>query len=525
MSDATELNGLEFLGKCYDLLSLDPLNLGGLAKTVNAIDVARAGGGSYEQGSYVVPNGVSLQSPFNTEAKTFRSLVQNSYDFQNEFSSTLELNAGIEGCFEFSTSNSFKEITQASQSRKQVSTYAIVYVQNHVVALDLDGPDEKRISTAFAHAVKGLPGGMGAQAEQRAYSEFIRKFGTHFTRRVSLGGMAYSRVSGLTTKVLASREREDEFTAKAKLEMDIFKSGASLSETRKQLQKSDEENEIERGIVVFRGGIGSMHEIADEWFSGLQERPAPIPAGTELARLSELLTADFFPNDPAIAGKRRSLDEAVDQYIISSGGALDGTIRYGDKVVLYNAPYERGKPLDYQLKLNNTNPNGSAVYMAKVDRSTPNPVATMTVVDPQGRWGAAGQQPHEVMAARETQIGLRVEGGNGSGQRYLSTKPFDSAAQTAIAAFSPNPNDPQCLWSLCVAGEVAGNGTRIARPLVSGDWVSITREDAPARAFLTLNGQPVTPGEQPGLRAVMTGNPWFDHSDGNARRFVIQKVK
>lgn len=521
----SELNGLEFLGKCYDLLTLDPLNLGGSAKTSNAVDTARGGGDTYEQGPYTVPAGLSLHSPFNTEAKTFKSLVQNSYDFQNEFSSTLEMNAGVEGFFEFSNSNSFKEITQASQSRKQVSTYAIVYVQNHVVALDLHSPGKLPLDAAFAGAVTGLPAGGETPAEQRAYAEFIKRFGTHFTRRLSLGGMAYSRVSGLTTKVLASREREDEFKTSAKLEMDIFKSGVGLTEARKQLQKSDEENEVERGVVVFRGGIGSMHEIADDWFNGLQDRPAPIPMGTELARVSELLIAACFPADPAIARKRQSLDQAIDHYIVSSGGALDGTIRYGDKVVLYTAPFERGAPLGYQLKLNTTNPNGSPLYMADMAKSTPNPVATMTIVDPQGRWGAAGQQPHEVMAAKDAQVNFRVEGGNGSGPRYLSNQTFDRAVTWAKASFSPNPNDANSLWSLCVAGDIASNGTRIARPLVSGDWISITREDARAQAFLALSGDPNFAGEQAALRAVLSTNPWFDRSTANSRKFVIQKVK
>jgi len=268
-----------------------------------------------------------------------------------------------------------------------------------------------------------------------------------------------------------------------------------------------------------------MHEIADEWFGGLAERPAPIPVGTELARLSILLTADCFPDDPAIAHKCRSLDQAVDEYIIRSGGTLDGTIRYGDKVVLYKAPYERGAPLGYQLKLNNSNPQGSALYMAKMERSTPNPVATMTIVDPQGRWGAAGQQPHEVIAARDTQVNFRVEGGNGAGQRFLSTQPFDNAAQPAKASFSPDPYDPRSQWSLGVVGDTAANGARIARPLVSGDWVYITREDPQARDYVTLSGDPNFPDEQPGLRGELSSNPWFDRSPSNTRRFVIQKVK
>jgi hypothetical protein len=522
-----EINGLEFVGKCYDVLAVDPLNLGGSAKTVNAIDVARDGLPTYTQGGYTMPKGASLHSPFNTEVKTCRSLIRNSFDFQKEFTSTFEASAGISGIFEFSNSSSFKEISSVSESRRRVFTYVTVYVQNHVVTLELDDPSALRLGTDFARAVAALPPERAAAAQSKSYAAFVQKFGTHFVKRVSLGGMAYSRVSGTASTVTSSKEKEDSFKANASLEIEAFKSGVSASEARKKVEKYDQENEIDRTHLVFRGGIGNAHEIANDWFGGLKERPAPISVDSELERLSTLLTSDFFPSDAAIAAKRQALDAAIDEYIIASGGMLDGVIRYGDKLAMWYgaSDHKRRAYVDLATK---------TLVFHNMSRAPTNGLvpATLTIVDLQGRWGSPGQEPHEVkVGSSETPVAIRVEtGANGQPAGYLTMMDVREVAGSRHGSIglTADPRQPAAQWSLGLTdGQRNVVEPRTSRPLASGDYVLSFRVDQPTRTFFRITAQGSTPDADYSLLASgSTYDPMFGGVDNRSGSTIqISKLK
>jgi hypothetical protein len=323
------LKDLGYLGKCYDVVTLDPLDMGGSAKETNAL---RLTVGSEDDGK--LPAGVTVNSVYNTDATASKSVLFNSYDFIKEFSSSMSVNAGLPGMFELSGSVSAKEFTQASGSRKQAFAYATIRVQNHKVAVDLDQVSPTCLDRSFAAGVGTLPAEWATKEQKAAYTKFIQKFGTHFTRKVSLGGFAYSRVSKEETQIGAKTESESEFTAKASLEVAGFESGASLANTRKEISQRDQTNKIHRESIVFRGGIGTSHEIKDDWSSGLDERPAPISLDAELQRLSVLLTAYFFEGDAAIDQKRNALDQAINDYLVSKGQLFDGRMHDGDDLSL-----------------------------------------------------------------------------------------------------------------------------------------------------------------------------------------------
>jgi hypothetical protein len=525
---AEDISGLEFVGKCYDVLAADPLNLGGSAKGTNAIDIARDGIPTYTQGGYTMPKGASLQSPFNTEVTISRSLLRNSFDFQNEFTSTLEANAGVSGFFEFSTSSSFKEISGVSESRRLVFTYVTVYVQNHVVTLELDDPAVLRLGTDFARAVAALPPRREAAAQTKAYSAFVQTFGTHFVRRVSLGGMAYSRVSSTASTIATSKEKEDSFKASASLELEAFKAGTSASEARRSVQKADQENEVDRTHLVFRGGIGNAHEIADDWFAGLGERPAPIPIGTELERLSTLLTPAFFPADAAIEAKRQALDAAIDEYIVAGGGVLEGVIRYGDRLALwYGASDHKRRAYVNPKRGMLTFHNMSA---PPADGLVP---ATLTIVDPQGRWGSPGQEPHEVkVGSSEAPVAIRVETGTAAEPAsYLTMMSEESDAfgrRYRPLGLTPDLKQPAAQWSLgLIDSQRNVIEPRTTRPLVSGDRVVAVRLDQPTRTFFRIYAQqPMPESDYPLYVRDSQYDPMFGGVENRGGSTIeIRKVK
>lgn len=532
------VKGLEYLGKCYDILSLDPLNMGGSAKGANAIDVARQGEDkTYERGGYAVPKGTTLDSPFNTEVTTIHTLIQNTFDFQNEFSIAGEASAGMTGLFEFSASSSYKEIEQVSRSRKEVFTYAIAYVQNHIVSLQLDHPQDLALGSDFAQGVGALPAEQTTADQQKAYQAFIKKFGTHFTTTVSLGGMAYSRVSSLATKVMRSKETELTFKTEAKATIEEFTGGTKLETAQKKVEKSDQENEIQRTSLVFRGGIGGTQEIASSWFEGLKERPAPIPrpGGSELQRLSVLLTPQFFPQDPSIDVKRQQLDKAVDSYLLANGGALDGTIHYGDTLNLYYPILDQIGTVraENQLYIDPATRKLYFLMPGRIPDKNHRPV-TVTIMDPKGQSTQPGEPPKEVLSAPDRYVNLQIENFgflNNSGD-------LDGARFTTPGPVAGSPEDPRSQWSLRFAGEDFSSEARRPRPLVSGDHVYIiryeqtmTEEDQPVDHYFTLFGRQTTPNANYSLVAVRTPSDLSfapDHREPDTaplqRRIVMRKA-
>jgi hypothetical protein len=522
---AGEINGLEFVGKCYDVLTVDPLNLGGSAKGANAIDLARDGVGTYTQGGYTMPRGASLHSPFSTEVTTSRSLIRNSFDFQNEVSSSFEASAGLGGLFEYSASTSFKEISTVSESRKRVFSYVTVYVQNHIVGLELDDPSVLRLGAEFARAVAALPARRETSADRQAYASFVQRFGTHFAKRVALGGMAYSRVSSSASSIATSKEKEESFKASASVEIEAFKSGASATDAHKRVEKSDQENEIDRTQLVFRGGIGNTHEIADDWFSGLEDRPAPIPFRSELERQSTLLTSAFFPNDAAIDAKRQALDAAIDDYIIENGGMLDGVIRYGEKLAMWYGASDHKRRAFANLAMRE-------LVFRNMSAAPTNALApaTLTIVDPQGRWGAPGQEPREVkIGASEAPIAIRVEAGSLSG--YLEVQPEVKDAYGRPyrpIGITSDLNRATTRWSLGLTdGQRNMVEPRASRPLVSGDFVVSVHLNQPEGKFFRIIASQSMPDADYPLRAMGTPtDPMFGGVENrNGSTLQLSKVR
>lgn len=336
MSSALPLTNQDFLGRCYDIVELDPLDLGKSAKYENAIDIRATADRTVEtrDGTYVVPLGVEHKGIFSMTWDSQSRAISSSYDFQEEFKSAVTAEAGLQGGFEFSGSVSYGNITRETQSRKHTFVYSRAYQENHGLHLDFADEDAPiQLSKSFHGAVVKLPVGKLDEVTD-AYRDFIVRFGTHFTTEITLGGLAFQRTSGSVTKFLSSKESEEQLQAHASVEIEAFKGGASAEQAQKQALSVDSYNELSRTSLEFRGGEGSPTGIDESWIKSLHERPAIVKATLE--RLSYLLTSRFFPEDAQIAEKQVLLGFAIDAWILEKGkpGCDTPPLRYGEKMVL-----------------------------------------------------------------------------------------------------------------------------------------------------------------------------------------------
>lgn len=478
MAGEKEIHGLEHLGRCYDVLDFDPFNINASGKIYNAIEAVGEGVPTREQGQYKVPVGVSATSVFSTEVKQFESKIFTSYDFQSELTKTIEANTGVAGLFEFSASTTFKEVTQTTESRERVFTYVIVFVQNHKVALNLDWAKDHPLSRDFTTAVARLPLDGG-----NAYVDFVRKFGTHFLSRASLGGMAIQRVSTTVEKLMSSKQVRETFETEASIEIKKFKAGTKHSDIKDGREQREKNTELKWSEIIFRGGIGETQQISSDWFQQLEERPALVARDTTLERLSRLLTPEFFHEDGDIGTKRKLLDQATTTYIVQRGGDVGGRIHYGRPVKLLTRIGNRevyfepahAKDVSHDAMVDRLYPHSPD--------SHPHAGARLAKVVLEAASEKRGPDD-EILSTSNQLLNLQVEQAGG---KYLK-QPSGSreGALSGKLDFSSDPKSKTAQWSVRVVG-----ASGPARPLMSGDVVLISRFNESDQKFYMISSDPL----------------------------------
>lgn len=343
--EAKTIPNIDYLGRTYDIVTTDPLNLGASSKNQNVIDLNVEEGHTVpgSDGVYIVPKGVRPTKPYGMSWETASTVMSSSYELQQELKVAVSAEAGIEGGFEFSASASTRDMERQTGSRKRTFVYSRAYQEEHILDLDLDNDQAPlAVTPQFSDAVLALPYPDEMPDWEARYEAFLQRFGTHFTKGITLGGLAFQRTSGLATTYLRSTESERTLETKASLQIEAVKGGASAQVAASSASKSDQEHSLERTSLEFRGGIGSPSGIDHEWNVSVVERPTIVKANLE--RLSYLLTPRFFPDQDFIEELQKLLDIAITNWIATKGRPLADTapLRYGEGVVMI-LPWMDGK--------------------------------------------------------------------------------------------------------------------------------------------------------------------------------------
>jgi hypothetical protein len=324
---------IEYLGACYDIVTMDPLNLAKTALPQTVFSLSQSSGVKTSIGSYDVPTGVQWRKILKTGYESLSGVISSTHDFQESLRRSLKVNAGVKGGFEFSGSESFTNIKGETQSRKRSFAYARAVAEIHFAYVDIaDRKSGLKLSPSFLDAVARLPNNPD-EVESPTWTKFVERFGTHFTSAVTLGGMATQRTSGLATRFLKSDETKRELEGKAKVVIDKLKAGASAEEAQASVRSTDSDDKLERSILDFQGGVGSMEGVNDKWIASLSGDPTLISA--QFQKITELLTDHFFPNDPAIWFKHEFLEFTIKEWIRENGepACFTAPLEYGESLL------------------------------------------------------------------------------------------------------------------------------------------------------------------------------------------------
>jgi ornithine decarboxylase len=90
---------IDYLGRSYDVVTMDPLNLGATSKNQNVIDIDVEEGHTVHtrDGAYIVPAGVRHEAPFSMSYETASTVMSSSYEFQREKKIAVSAEARVSG--------------------------------------------------------------------------------------------------------------------------------------------------------------------------------------------------------------------------------------------------------------------------------------------------------------------------------------------------------------------------------------------------------------------------------------------
>lgn len=323
---------VDFLGRGYDLLKLDPLSVGmGAGRkdqvmfrfSPDRMQVTPDGRKRFPLGTVFAPGA-------GGEIGSQSSSLFSSQDYENRFSESFKAEVGLPEIFNFSASTSYKAFRQTSTSQQSMSTYTDFKVVESTLTLASDGKrfsPELRLDQSFggfAHTVENLPT-VDNEQSRKEYQDFILKFGTHFSDRTTFGGRSYQHIEILMEQYSSLVRDEIDVSVEAKATFDITTgAGASTgSEKQEKFQKTTEDRQSD---IIFNGGTPNKN--LDTWAGTVADAPAPIELS--LQPIHELLVPAYFPDvdETDLLTRKNLLRLATEHYLQTEGHASSVVVRY-----------------------------------------------------------------------------------------------------------------------------------------------------------------------------------------------------
>jgi hypothetical protein len=320
--DVPIFKNLEFLGQCYDLTRINPLD---------PSDKHRNGGGAYphhaipidESLPLVLAPGQGVRIPQGTAYEPESRAQQiarsttwfTSEDLRRTFERTVSTGLSIPFIFTFSASHTVREFEKNTQSTENVETFVQSFFEVCVLRFAEGYKQTAKASDALIQDLKTL-------TSEEACKPFIEKYGTHYAYEIILGGSMYQR-SRMSRKTYESlKKRGVDVSLGAEITFKKISVGGSYGSAEESSQALLKDKEVTFDELRWCGG--TPNEDWSDWVDSVREDPKPIQLG--LKPLHELLdlktvqeavkTSTNNDNYKVIQGH---LTKAIDDYLKKTG--------------------------------------------------------------------------------------------------------------------------------------------------------------------------------------------------------------
>jgi hypothetical protein len=433
-----------FVGRCYDVLTVDPLDIEAGAKFPMAFQMDKfddVGDGSYQK-----PECTEHMPLAGGEQHSTTAALSCSYDLHsfNKVDGSVAVSDPTGELFSASLSASYEQTRDETESRKKVVTYTSQTVNTYRLAMRSD-KGAVQASRDLAAAVAGLTTSPTAE-----YKQFVNRFGTHYAHEVLFGGRIYQRIvveeEDYSTFLEEGLNVQGEASATFEIAKGTVKAGVEDKRSQKFVNATKNSTEDIRWVG------GTPQHLSDMWAVSVERQPAPIQV--VLRPLYDLLTAVFFPDEAEIATKQNLLQDEIDAYIRSNGhDARKAILQYGDEVTLLLAA--KG-PQRYLSAADSTYARTSQ----SSDPAAPGHDGSLrwiiVAADDPGRKGDI--KTGEIVALRSASTGQYLDAQAGSDETY-----YQGDGLTAASGARTNENTTR--WKLDLADD------RMRDEIVDGDYV------------------------------------------------------
>ena len=329
------LKNWDYVGRCYDVLEIDPMDPGGNAKAHQAFLIDPAGANDWtilpdNSGRY--PKGFDYKPKSGGYSDKSTQVVSSAYDFKEYFGTAVSVSAGDPTGKLFSTtlSASFKQTQSETESNEKTMTFADEVLFTYSLQCS-DNPSSRKIHPDLARALLGLPSSGDATAPE--FAEFFKEFGTHYSSRADLGGRAFQSLILNKSSYNSMVEQEVNVSAQADAVFEVVKAGGKAEGDSKISQQFARAVENLNEQLKYAGGVPQPYGM---WAGSVPLSPAPVTL--ELAPLSDLLTGAYFPAKPDLDRRREVLVNATEAYLRAHGhDPSTAIVHYGDQVQLLQA--------------------------------------------------------------------------------------------------------------------------------------------------------------------------------------------
>jgi hypothetical protein len=327
---AVPLKNLSYLGRGYDITTLDPILLGNSVDHFPkgaVIEIDSSNTKPIPDGSAEIPKGTEYAPLSGGISRAESHELFTSYDFQQEFSANIEVSVGLPGVFSASQSVSYENFKQVTKTHEmmQIITERVALI--HALSLLKDYPPEKlKVAERFAAQVAKLPHDKTAKSFA-AYRQFIEDFGTHYADRIIFGGRVIQRINLTGETYYELKSHKIDIGGKAEGILKGIELGGSSNQSYSQKHIFEKRSKDRVESAQFSGGRPKSN--FDDWVDSLDKDPGPVKM--KLSPIYDVLTKEFFPNDPHIQAKQKLLKVAIDSYVKNNGdyfGPLN--IRYAE---------------------------------------------------------------------------------------------------------------------------------------------------------------------------------------------------
>ncbi|WP_298547845.1 MAC/perforin domain-containing protein [uncultured Aquimarina sp.] len=349
-----------WIGHCYDILYLDQFSLG--EKESYPLQKGEKRTGTKESSAFnFTTNNIDKWSRTTTEALTIgqssNNVISSSQSYQTKLKTAVNAKANYLA-YSGSLSTEVNSLVKNDLSKKQVTTLTTSTRKTKKISLiNEDSSNPPPLDSTFQNTL------WSAASSQNKFNSFVKKYGTHFSSTVTLGGVGKQTFILKAKSMAKLSELGVDISAQASGVLKMVEVEGGLHQSVGINDSFLKDIESQKTDIKYLGGTSSRD--FDTWLESVDNNPVPIEV--TLIDHSFFFNANYFPKKSNIEETKESFQTFLNSYIQSNGRDLGASqISDGDLICICALSDKTGNDLPPMLVQSN-NPVSTQTIMKSLN--------------------------------------------------------------------------------------------------------------------------------------------------------------